>query len=192
MSLEANEVAVAGTGNIWRAPVGTAFPTNISTAVNETLWTELGYTTEEGARFSFTRNITEFMGWQSMDVLRILTTATPREIAFDFAQFNQNTWATAMGGGTWTGSSPNFEYAPPAASAVDEFALIVGATDGSDHYRWCFRKVMNQSGVDFSLTRSNPIILPVTVKVLAADGGLGPFIFQTDDPNLGDATQAGS
>lgn len=192
MSLEASEVAVAATGHIWRAAVGTAFPTNISTAVSETAWTELGYTTTEGVRFSFGREVKEVDAWQTRDTLRVITTATPREIAFDFQQFNQNTWATALGGGTWSGSTPNWEYTPPDDDDVDEMALIIEAVDGSDSYRWCFRKVANMSGVDFALTRENPIILPVSVKVMAADGGVRPFLFQTNDENLGDYSDAGS
>lgn len=192
MSLESSEVAVGATGHIWRAPVGTAFPTNISTAVNESLWTELGYTTEEGVRFTFGRETNEVGAWQSYDPVRIISTKIPKEIAHDFLQFNQNTWATAMGGGTWTGTSPNFEYTPPAESYVDQFAEIIEFTDGDSSYRFCYRKVQNMSGVEFSLTRENPVVLPVTVKVLAADGGLSPFVFQTNDADLGDATQAGS
>jgi hypothetical protein len=193
VSLETAEIAVAGTGKIWRAPVGTAFPTNISTAVLETAWTELGYTSTGGVRFSFGRNVTEVFGWQSREALRIITKDTPRTIAADFLQFNQNTWATALGGGTWVEQSAgNYQYTPPSDSSIDEFAYIVEASDDAAVYRWCFRKVANISGVDFALTRENPVMLPVTVKVLAADGGLGPFVFQTNDENLGRFQDAGS
>lgn len=193
MSLEASEVAVAGIGYLWRAPVGTAFPANISTVVNETLWTELGYTAPDGVKFSFGRDVKEVFGWQSRDPLRIITTQTPREIDATFLQFNQNTWLTAMGGGTWTEpTADNFLYVPPDDDVEDEFAYIVQAEDGTDLYRWCFRKVQNMSGVDFGLTREDAIMLPVKVKVLSADGGAKPFDFQTNDPNLGDATAAGS
>lgn len=192
MSLESSEVVVGSTGHLWRAAVGTAFPTNISTAVNETLWTELGYTSTEGVGFNFGRETNEVEAWQSYDPLRVISTKIPKEISAEFLQFNQNTWATAMGGGTWTGSAPNFVYEPPDESFIDEFALIVEFSDGDDDYRFCYRKVSNMSGIEFSTSRENPIMLPVTVKVLAADGGLKPFIFQTNDTNLGDATLAGS
>lgn len=194
MTLEASEIAVAGTGHVWRAPVGTAFPANIDTAVSEPSWTELGYTSTGGVRFSFGRNVKEVMGWQRRDALRIITVDTPRTIAVDFLQFNQNTWSTALGGGSWTEATPdNYEYTPPADDEVDEFAYIVEAEDDGEKYRWCFYKVSNQSGVDFALTRENPIMLPVTVKVLAPDDAtLRPFKFQTTDPNLGDYTAAGS
>ena len=192
MTLEANETKVGATGHIWRAPVGTAFPTNISTAVDETLWTELGYTSEEGVRFKFSREVTELGAWQSYDPIRILTSKVPKEIAHDFLQWNQNTFATAMGGGTWSGSAPNFEYVPPAPEELDQFAEIVELQDGDDLLRLCYYKVQNMSGVEFAATRENAMILPVTVKVLAADGDNPPFRFQTNIADLGDATLAGS
>lgn len=194
MSLEASEVVVAGTGHVWRATVGTAFPANISTAVDETLWAELGYTTPDGVKLSFGRDVQEVFGWQSRNPLRIITKEQPRTIMCSFLQFNQNTWLTANGGGTWTTpTAGNYLYQPPAPDYEDTFAYIVEASDGTAHkYRFCFRKVENMAGVDFDLKRTDALMLPVTVKVLEADGGLAAFDFQTNDANLGDATQSGS
>lgn len=193
MSLDAQEAVVGATGHIWRAPVDTPFPANISTEVDEALWAELGYTTEEGVRFNFGRDINEIMAWQSLDPIRVIVQGLPKEIAHDFRQFNQNTWATAMGGGTWSGSAPDFVYTPPAPSYVDEFAEIVQFEDGDELYRFCFYRVMNTSGVEFASVRDDTVILPVTVKVLAPPAGVDhPFIFQTTDASLGDATLSGS
>jgi hypothetical protein len=193
MSLESSEVVVGLTGHIYRAPVGTAFPTNISTAVNDALWTELGYVTEDGVTFNFGREVQEIMAWQSFDPLRVIPTAIPKTIAWVPRQLNQNTFATAMGGGTWSEGTPgNYEYEPPDESDVDEFALIVEFADGDQNYRFCYRKVMNQEGVEFVVNRQDSINLSTSVKVLAADAGAKPFIFQTDDANLGEFAEAGS
>lgn len=193
MSLESAEVVVGSTGHIWRGVLGTAFPTNISTAVNETLWTELGYTTEDGVGFNFDRSVNEVMGWQSYDPLRIIVESIPKEITTEFLQFNQNTWSTAAGGGTWSGSSPNFTYEPPDPSVLDQFALIVEFTDGSNSYRFGFPQVQVTSAFDFSTSRSEAISLPVTFKVLAPVVSTDkPFTFWTNDANLGDPLQAGS
>lgn len=192
MSLEASEIAVAGTGHIWRAPVGTAFP-SASGSVDETLWTELGYTSTGGVRFSFGKNVTEIMGWQSRDALRVIVKDTPRTVAADLLQTNQNVWNTAMGGGTWTEPTNGYyKWTPPAVDYSDEFALIVQAEDDDLWYRWCFRKVLNTTGVEFAANRENALMFPVTVKVLAADGGLEPFEFYTNDANLGEFADAGS
>lgn len=193
MSLESSEVVVGATGHIWRAAVGTAFPATIGTVVDETLWAELGYTSEDGVGFNLGRNVNEVMAWQAFDPLRIIVESVPKEITYELLQLNQNTWNTAMGGGTWTEpSAGNYLYVPPVESFIDEFAMIVQFEDGDNLYRFCFRKVMNQSGVEFSTSRSENIGLPVTVKVLGADAGAAPFDFQTNDANLGEAVEAGS
>lgn len=193
MSLEADELVVGQTGHVYRAPVGTAFPTNISTAVSAPNWTELGYTTEDGVKFSFGRDVEEVMAWQSYDPLRVITKGVPKEVTATFLQFNQNTMATAMGGGAWTETSPgNYEYTPPDEGDIDEFAYIVEFIDGDYSYRYCFDRVQNMSGVEYTVNRSNPIELEIKVKVLAAPNGGKPYKLQTDDPNLGLSAQAGS
>lgn len=182
MSLDPTEVAVAGTGHIYRGPVGTAFPADITEDVDLNDWTELGYSTPEGVRFNFGRETSEVMAWQSRDALRVLTTSTPRTVAVDFLQFNADTWATALGGGTVTEDAPGaYTYEPPDDGDSDEFAYIIEALDGDETYRWLFRRVENMSGVEFGLTRENAITLPTEVKVLAAPGGAKPFDFQTTD-----------
>lgn len=193
MALDASEVAVGGDGNVWRAPVGTAFPTNISTAVNEILWTELGYLTEEGVRFNFGRETNEIGAWQSFDPVRVVVTEVPKEISHDLRQLNQNTWATAMGGGTWAGSAPNYEYTPPLPSFIDEFSEIVEFRDGDEKYRFCFHRVIVSSPLEFNTVRDDALTLPVTIQVLAPPSGITrAWFWQTTDANLGDATQAGS
>lgn len=193
MSLESSEVVVAGTGHVWRAPVNTAFPADISVAVPEVSWTELGYTDINGVKFTMGRDIQEIPAWQSVDPLRVIIKATPRTMAHTFLQFNQNTWNTAMGGGTW--SSPGAGkglYVPPDPSVPDQFAEIVEWSDGANKYRFCARKVMVEDPISFTLARTDAIMLPITVKILAADNGANPFDFQTNDANMYDATQAGS
>jgi hypothetical protein len=192
MSLESSEVVVAGTGHVWRAPLNTAIPTNASTAVTEANWTELGYTTEDGVQFNFDRQTNEIMGWQSYEPLRIVVTSIPKEITATFQQFNQNTLSHALGGGTWSGTSPNFSMVPPTTSFLDQFAYIVEFTD-TYTYRWIFYKAQVISAFQFQTSRTDNVKLQATVKVLDPGNAFASaWLFQTSDPNLGDYTQAGS
>lgn len=193
MSLEPEEIVVAGNGHLWRAPVGTAFPVNIDTAVDETLWAELGFTSEAGPRFTFGRETTSIKGWQSRDPLRIITTATPRSIKADLMQLNQYTFNTAMGGGTWsTQSAGLYKWTPPAPEFVDEFALIVELIDGAEKVRFCYRKVYNQSATEIAAVNNAALMLPVDFAVLTADGGADPFEVYTNIDDLGLLTASGS
>ena len=193
MSLEGDEVRVAGTGHIYVAPVGTALPANISAPVSFAAgWRDLGYATEDGARFSFGREINSIMAWQSFDPVRKVVTALPKTVAFDLMQSNQYTWGLGMGGGTFSGSEPNWEYQPPEESYVDERALIIEMSDGDYDYRILYPRALNENGVELAFVRSDPVVFPITMGILTPSGGSKPFKIQTNDPNFGDLVEAGS
>lgn len=188
--LEAEEVVVTGLGGVYVAPLDTPFPADISSPIGSP-WVGLGYVAENGARFSFGRDINEIMAWQSFDPLRLVVTRVPKSIAFDLMQWNQNTVKLALGGGTVTGSSPNFAYEPPDEDFVDERALIVEGQDKGYTYRFCYRRAINYEGVDFAFVRSDPVQFPISMRILAA-GAVKPWLLQTDDPNIGDLAEAAS
>lgn len=194
MAFDSAEVRVTGTGHVYVAPVGTAFPTDIASVVSHnTGWVELGYCTEEGARFSFGREINDIMSWQSFDPIRKVVTSIPKSVSFDLQQWNMYTVALALGGGTVTEpTTDRYQYDPPAESFLDERALIVEGIDGAYTYRFCYRKALNESGVDFAFVRSDPVVFPITMGILAADSGAKPYLIQTNDPNLGEILQAAS
>lgn len=194
MSLESSEVRVTGTGHVYVAPVGTPFPANVSVAPSHAAgWRELGYCSEAGARFTFGREINNIMAWQSYDPVRKVVTSVPKSVAFDLQQWNQFTVQLALGGGTVSEpTSGQYLYEPPDESFLDERALIVEGVDGDYTYRFCYRKALNESGVEFAFVRSDPVLFPITMGILAADGGAKPFFIQTDDPNIGELLEAGS
>lgn len=193
MSLETAEIPVFGSGHVYTAPVGTAFPANISAAVNQAAgWKDHGYTTVEGVRFSFARESTDLEAWQSFDPVRTLITKVPKTVSFDLLQWNQFTIQLALGGGTVTGADPNYEYSPPDPSFVDDRALIIEGTDDDKTYRFCYRKALNKSGIDFAMVRTNASPLAITMSILAADNDADPFIIQSNDDNFGLLADAGS
>jgi hypothetical protein len=185
VAFDPDEVRVAGSGHVYVAPVGTAFPTSISDPVDTDDWAELGYVTEEGARFSFGRETNDIPAWQSPHPVRVVPTGTPTEVAFDLEQWNTDTIALALGGGTVTEPvAGEFEYEPPAESFIDERALIVEMIDGDVNYRYCFRRAINTGAVEFSFVRADAVTFPITMKVLAAEGDDKPYFVQSDDPAL--------
>ena len=194
MALESSEVRVAGTGHAYVAPLGTAIPAGIDSALTHAAgWVELGYTSEEGARFSFGREVNRIMGWQAFDPLRIVVTSVPKTVSVDLMQWNQHTVKLALGGGTVTEPvSGQYQYDPPAESFVDERMFAIEGIDGDYNYRFIYRKALNESGVDFAFVRQNPVVFPITMAILAADSGASPWILQTDDPNVGLLTAAAS
>lgn len=193
MGLVPAEIVVTGTGHIYAGDVGVAFPASISDPVDLDDWVDLGYTTPAGAKFKFGRDVNLVEGWQSFDPLRIIVTKVPKEISFELLQWNQHTMKLGLGGGEVTEPSPGeYEYEPPDESFVDTRAFIIEGIDGEHHYRFCYRKGLNTNGVEFAFVRQDPVQFPITVQILAADGGAKPYLIQTDDENIGELIEAGS
>lgn len=184
MALDPTEIVVAGTGSIKVAPVGTAEPADIETAPSVT-WVDLGFTTEDGVEFTFDRETTDIMGWQSRDPLRTIATAEPKSVKFTLLQLNKETWKFALGGGTTSGSLGLYLYEPPTPGSVDERALMIEMVDGAVTYRFIARRGMQQGAVAFSGVRDDATSLPIDFKVLAAPEGVThPWVMQTNDADF--------
>lgn len=180
MALDASEIVVAGTGAVYRAPVGTAAPSDIGTAPGAG-WVELGYVSEDGTKLSFERSTENIMGWQSLQPLRTIVTEVPIGIEAALMQWNTTTVKTALGGGTIEDTATGVKYSPAAESFVDEFALIVEANDEYD-YRFVFPRVMVSDTVELAFVKSEPAALPLKMSVMAAPSGNDSFEFYTNDP----------
>lgn len=188
MAQDGTELVVAGAGGVYVADVGETEPTDIDAAIPSG-WTELGFITEDGVRFSFGSEIQEFFAWQSLDPVRKSKLRAPKTISFDLMQWNAENLMLAFGGGTWTEDSGKFEYTPADDSFLDERALMVEATDGDRTYRFLFRRTINTQGVSFAFTRNANANLPLTFDVLAVSGD-DSWIILSDDANLTAAASA--
>lgn len=185
MANEPEEIRVYGDGGVYIADVGTAFPASISDPIDDADWTNLGYLTEEGPRFSFGRETTDLKGWQSLDVLRVLTTALPKSITFDLMQTNVHSLEMALGGGDVTEDAPGeFTFEPADPSETYEKAIIVEMIDGGVTYRFCYRKAQRDGAVEFAGIRTNSTNFSITMKVLDPGDAEKPYIVQSDDPAL--------
>ena len=196
MALDPDQLVVTGSGRVYVGTVtASTIPTNVSAAIDlagTDGWAEAGYVSEAGITFSFGRETKEIKGWQSRNPLREVVLATPSSFKCELLQWNHVTMRLALGGGSITGSNPNFQYAPPPASFRDERAFIIEGYDGDYTYRWIFKKGLNSATAEFSFVRENPVGLPVEIKILDDDTTENPYIFQTNDPEIGQFSLVGT
>jgi hypothetical protein len=196
MALDPDQIVVAGSGRVYTGTVGTSsIPTNVSAAIDTAGvdgWVELGYTSEAGVAFSFGREAKEIKGWQSRNPLRQVITGTPSTFKCELLQINHATLRLALGGGSITGSNPNFNYTPPPASFRDERSFIVEAYDGDYTYRFIFRKGLNVAAAEFSFVREDPTMLPIEISILDDDTSENPWGMQTNDPEIGQFALVGT
>ena len=181
MALSAQEVRVAITGNLYVAPVGTAAPTDATTAP-AAAWQDLGYTTEDGVTFTKAVTREQVAAWQSVTPVRTILSSQECNLAFSLMQWNETTLGYYMGA-TVAGTAPDFQLDIPVSPQTDERALLLDFIDGTIHYRIHFpRSELSETG-EIPLTRTGVAVLPCTVTALApATGTILCSIF-TDDAN---------
>lgn len=183
MPNDANEVLVGASGSVHVAPVGTAGPTDIATALN-VAFIDLGYVSEDGVSITPDVDVSDINAWQSFYAVRRIVTGRTLEVAFSLLQWNENSIKLAFGGGSVTttaGPPAYYTYSPPAPSDIDYRAVVVQWADGTKDYRLHIPKALVTDTSALSLNRTNPAGLALTFSVQATDGA-NPFTLITDDP----------
>lgn len=181
MALASEQLVVAGVGHIYVAPEGTAMPTSLSDALNAA-FVEIGYTTDDGAKFTDAKSVNAIRGWQSFYPIRHHVTERDAMLEFTLQQWNENTVPLAFGGGSITEpTAGEYRYAPPPPETVDVRAMVLDIADGDRNFRIGIPKGFVTSNTETSFLRTGPSLLPITFGVMAEDLA-DPWFLDTDDP----------
>lgn len=184
MPVDADEIVVGANGNVYVAPVGTAGPTDTSTALNAA-FIDLGYVSDDGIDITPGMDSADINAWQSFYPVRRIVTARTLEVGLTLLQWNEHSIKLAFGGGTvaTTGTSPNFvyTYTPPSPDQIDYRAMVVQWADGTKDYRLHIPKVLVTDTSSLSLNRTDPAGLSLTFSAQGTDGA-SAFTLITDDP----------
>lgn len=172
------EVTVAGTGDVWIADVGTDFPADIDTPVDEGDWFKLGYVAENGVELTIGRTTKDINAWNADDPIRIIQRGKPKSAKFTMQQLNSETLLLAAGGGTYEDGV----YTEDEDTPAPEKAYIFEARDGDETVRFMFARGQITDDVSFKLVSEDPINFPVTVRFLKADEGPSLTVQGVDEP----------
>jgi hypothetical protein len=182
MTIDADEVRVAGAGHVYCAPAGTATPDDLDALSSP--WVDLGYVTTDGVTLKFDRTTENLDAWQGSKI-RILTTEEPKSVSFTLMQTNADVLQTAFGGGTVTSLGGGlYKFEPPDHGQNDERVLCIEFVDGDVSYRYNLPRTQLEGGVEFNLQRTGATQYPLTFGVL--DNGDDPdWNIISDDPAFG-------
>ncbi len=192
MTLESSETRAFTTGHVYYAPLGTAYPADITTSFSHAAgWFEAGHLSDAGPQFSFGKARNPVTSWQSFPrPVRNLKGAAVESVKFDLLQWNRNSIQLAFGGGTWsTDTTGAYRFTPPDDEDVDYRALGIELVDGDYTYRFLAQKVENQAPTAFSAVATGLSPLPIEAVILEPDSG-APWVIQTNDPNATSAEAA--
>lgn len=172
MTLVSGQVRVAGTGELFLAPVGTALPTAASTALN-VAFEGYGYTTEDGVTLSKSVEREGIPAWQSTTPVRYLITSQELTVACTFLQSNEDILKLWLGSGDFAtdGGTPAGQRADvPVDPVGQQFAMCVEWQDASITSRLVVPKVEVTETGDVTLARQ-ATAFPVTFGAIAPDSG---------------------
>lgn len=177
--LNAEELIIAGNGAIHVAPVGTALPTHEGSSL-DAAFAHLGYTTEDGVKFTDGKEVGEVKAWQSFYPIRRFIVARSGLAEFTLQQWNRDTVNLAFGGGEWTDVvGGHHVYTPPDPETVDERSFVIDAADGDEDWRIVIERGLVISDVESSFTRTGPALMPITVGITGTDDA-APWYLATD------------
>jgi hypothetical protein len=140
-----------GPGALFIAPVGTAEPTDLTTAWSSVnaAWVKLGYT-DAGSEFHYSPATDTVEVAEELDPVSIQTTGRTASVVFALAEITATNLKRAMNGGTITAGTGIVTFEPPDLGTETRTAIGFESEDSQE--RWVFRQCF-QSG-DLTVTRA--------------------------------------
>lgn len=182
MSLDADEVVIAGTGRIYVAPVGTVGPAGVDDAPGVG-WVDLGYTSTDGVTLTPNREVMSVEAWQSMYPIAKRVTSRGQSMTAQFLQWNKETFLLAFDGGEWSTLTGVHTYTPADTEDVYYRALVVDFADGARQYRQHWPRCFVGEVGDIVLSRTEESPIEITFELVQADG-VQTWSMVTNDPAM--------
>lgn len=183
MALDASELIVAGNGNVYIAPINTPLPDSIADVPGslDAAFAQFGYTTEDGAKFTDSKDVNKVYPWQSFYPVRTHITQRSAMVEFTLMQWNTDTVDFAFGGGQMVVTDAgNFRYSPPSPETLDERTLVISALDGERAFAIVIPRGFVTSNTESTFAKTGPALLPISFEVLSADEE-DPWYLLSDD-----------
>ncbi len=175
------ETVVAGSGELYFAPVGTTLPAVNSdpTAALPSEWVGAGYIAQDGVSFKGILELSEFFAWQSTSAIRRGRKTQSQEIGCELLQWNEENLVLAFGGGAVTNAGGFYTYTfPVAGDALAEKAVVLDLVDGERHMRIVQPRMNVSDTVETTFNADNMATLALVLTSLAH--ATAPYIISDD------------
>lgn len=178
--LNSGQVRIAGTGGLWKAPLGTTLPAD-SVAAWGTGFVNLGYA-DDGFGMKQDLKTKEITGWQTLEVLRLVPLSLTRHFSFLLKQSNKDTLGLAWGGATITaGTGGAYTLVIPDAAALTGFIIGIDWSDGALTQRIIIQNAALVTLPEIKFIRTDGIDYAMEVQALApADGTKSVLVYGVD------------
>ena len=166
MALDADNVRVAVTGAIYKAPSGTARPTDAEASLN-VAYIDGGYVSDAGVTESRDRSTTDIVAWQNADTVRRVVTDATLTYAFTFIETKDIT-VEAFYGATVDPATGAVEIVPSATGGRAQY--VIDVIDGDNVIRIDIPDGEITEVGDQVYASGEPIGYEVTITAYPVDG----------------------
>jgi hypothetical protein len=163
---------VVGTPNgpgIYLAPVGTAGPTDTTTAW-PAAWSVLGYASDTGPVIGQNTNKQDIIPWQSMSPVRSVVTSREITLQFILWQLNQQTLSLYFNAAPGTLTTGTLVMPVKSADAGKLYAVGLDVKDGSNILRISATRANLTANGNMAITRGATVPLDCTLTMLDDNG----------------------
>ena len=174
-------VGTAKGPGIWVAPVGTALPTDTSTALDAAFST-LGYLSEDGVTFSQSTDSEEIKPWQSRSAVRTIITGRSMSLEFTMLEFNAQNLAFYFGQDEPVATNDAWSLEVRSDGTAKTWACVIEVKDGLTTVRYAFPRATLSEAGDLEITNSGVMALPVTLAAQDDNGTLAHVIHDKTAP----------
>lgn len=172
-----------GPGRLYYAPIGTAEPTNASSAL-DAAYKVIGYT-EDGSEVQIGLTSESIMVSEELDAVDEVLTERLTMVSLEMAEVTRRRLALVLGlGASASDSAATLE--PPTAGAEESFMLVwdseEDAVGNADNIRWLFRKCKVTGNINIARRKApNKATLPVEIKCSKPAGAEAFTVFPNAD-----------
>lgn len=171
MANTAANVRVAVTGSIYSAPLGTALPTDTTTALNAAL-KDLGYASEDGITQAISTDQTDIKAWQNGDVVRKIQTSHDLTYQFTMIETSADVLKVYYADPTATASAIKIK-----GTQTDHLVWVIEVRDGAKTIRICLPDAQVTERGDVSLKGDEAIGYDVTLTAYPDATGVKAYIY---------------
>ena len=172
MALNAQNVRVAVTGGIYRAPLSTTLPTSALSSLGVE-FDELGYASEEGITQSVGRDVSDIAAWQNGDVVRVVQTSHTVTYQFNLIETMDLTLETAFGNYEDLGGGEGVTEI--TGDLLPHYVWALHAVDGNNRIRLILPDGQVTETGDVTWTNGELIAYPITVTAFPDSDGVKAY-----------------
>ena len=170
MPVDSSKIKIAGSGAVWYAPAGTTLPTDSTTALASG-FVNVGYL-DDGFTLEQNLKTKEVLGWQNLDILRLIPTQLSRAVKFQAIETNKTSVQLAWGGATVTvGSGSVYSLTLPASQTTAEFIIVLDWNDGTVSQRIVIKRATFKSLPSVKFGRQDNIAYDMEIAALVPTDG---------------------